>query len=298
VLSRNILLGLGVLALLAGVMLAFMWFHQSEISPPPVAVQIPTQSILVASHAIPVGTLLRKGDMTWGDVPAAEVVGADIVHGSLTDTEFVGAVTRHAFAAREPLTAFALVKPGDSEFLVAALAPGFRAVSISVDATQSTSGLALAGDRVDVLLTQSFQAPGTDASHKSVGETVLRDLRVVAVDQTLSPVPIPAAPLSSMVEPRMPKTITLEVTDRQAAILLVAEQLGKIQIALRGEQDAATSSSPDNTDVSPIWASDVSPALAGPAAAPTALIHGPIEVIHGAKIERRCETSAGLLTCP
>jgi len=247
---------------------------------------------------VPMGTLLRKGDIAWSDVPAAEVVGADIVHTNLTQTEFVGAVTRRAFAAREPLTAFALVKPGDSEFLVAALAPGFRAVSISVDATQSTSGLALPGDRVDVLLTQTFQAPGTDASHKSVGETVLRDLRVIAVDQTLSPAAAPAAPLSPTSEPRMPKTITLEVTDREAAILLVAQQLGKVQIALRGQRDQTETPASETADASPIWASDVSPALAGPAVAPTALTHGPIEVIHGAKIEHRCETSAGLLTCP
>src|ERR1700733_14339888 len=258
-------------------MLAFMWFHQPAISTAPVAMEIPTQSILVASHALPAGTLLRKGDMEWADVPAAEVVGADIVHGSLTDPDFVGAVTRHAFAARDPLTTFALIKAGDSGFLVATLAPGFRAVSISVDATQSTSGLALAGDRVDVLLTQSFQAPGTDAGRKSVSETVLRDLRVVAVDQTISPVPIPAVPTASVVEPRMPKTITLEVTDRQAAILLVAEQMGKIQIALRGQQDPAETPSPETEDISPIWASDVSPALTGPPAAPMVLTHGPIE---------------------
>jgi pilus assembly protein CpaB len=236
--------------------------------------------------------------MTWGNVPAAEVVGADIVHGNLTENEFVGAVTRRAFSARQPLTAFALVKPGDSEFLVAALPPGFRAVSISVDATQSTSGLALPGDRVDILLTQSFTAPGTDASHKSVGETVLRDLRVIAVDQSLSPVAIPAGPLSATSEPRMPKTITLEVTDRQAAALLVAEQLGKIQIALRGQPDQAAGPSPEASDGPPIWASDVSPALTGPAATSATQSHGPIEVIHGAKIEHRCETNFGLLTCP
>jgi pilus assembly protein CpaB len=297
-LTRNILLGLGFFALLAGVMLVFMWFHQPEISSAPIVVQIPTKKILVASHAIPGGALLRKSDMAWGELPAAEVVGSDIVYGDLAETELIGAVTRRAFSTREPLTSFALVKPGDRDFLVAALAPGFRAVSISVDATQSTSGLALPGDRVDILLTQSFQAPGTDASHRSVGETVLRDLRVVAVDQALTPVLAPTSLLSATVELKMPKTITLEVTDRQAAILLVAEQLGKIQIALRGQQDQHATASMEASDTSPIWASDVSPALGGSAAAPTTPGFGPIEVIHGAKIERRCETSAGLLTCP
>jgi len=293
-LSRNILLSLGVLALLAGGLLAVMWFHQPEIASAPGVIVIPTQSILLAARPIPAGTLLRAGDLTWGDVPAAEVVGADIVHGNLTETEFIGAVTRRAFAAREPLTAFALVKPGDSEFLVAALGQGFRAVSISVDPTQSTSGLVLPGDRVDILLTQSFLTPGTDASRKSVSETVLRDLRVIAVDQALSPVANLPVPLGSNGELKMPKTVTLEVTDRQAAMLLVAEQIGKIQLALRGREDR-TAAPPESSGVSPVWASDVSPALQETAAAPAT---GPIEVMHGGKIERRCETSAGLLACP
>jgi pilus assembly protein CpaB len=312
VLSRNALLSLGVLALLAGGLLVVMWFRQPDISLAPATRQIPTQSILVAARSIPAGTLLRPGDMTWGDVPAAEVVGADIVRSTLTETEFAGAVTRHAFAVREPLTDFGLVKPGDSEFLVAALAPGLRAVSISVDATQSTSGLALPGDRVDVLLTQSFLAPGTDAGHKSVSETVLRDLRVIAIDQALRPIPNPTVPLPPGSELKMPKTVTLEVTDRQAAMLLVAEQIGKIQLALRGQRDQTVAPPPEPLDVAPVWASDVSPALEPPPvtpvtglpavgptpAAPTVLTHAPIEVIHGAKIERRCDTSAGLVACP
>ena len=56
----------------------------------------------------------------------------------------------------------------------------------------------------------------------------------------------------------MPKTITLEVTERQAAALLVADHLGKIQLALRGQ--------PQDPDAAPerhriVWASDVSTAL-------------------------------------
>ena len=291
-LSRNLMLGLGVLALLAGVMLAVLWFHRSAAPAPSAVKQIPMETILVATHPIAIGSLLRPGDMTWGEVPAAEVVGADIVQGSVAETVFVGAVTRRAFATREPLTDATLVKPGDRDFLIAALAPGYRAVSIGVDAAQSTSGLVLPGDHVDIVLTQSFQSQGSDAGHKSVGETVLHDLRVIAVDQTLSSAAKPAA-TTTLSDPKMPKTITLEVTEHQAQMLLVAEQLGKIQLALLGQQDqdAAPHATPDGP---PTWASDVSPALAGPAAT----ANGPIEVIHGAKTERRCETSAGLITCP
>jgi pilus assembly protein CpaB len=296
VLSRNTLFALGVVALLAGAMLSALWFYQAGAPVAPTAqVQIKTQSILIATHPIPNGTLLRPSDMTWGAVPSAETDGTDIPLGSVPDTEYVGAVTRRSFVAREPLTITALIKPGDREFLVAALGPGFRAVSIDVDTVQSTSGLMLPGDYVDVLLGQAFAVQGSDVGHKSVGETVLHDLRVIAVDQTVSLVGKPSTSTPSSVEPRMPKTVTLEVTEHQAAVLLVAQQLGKIQLALRGQQDQTTT---PTRHEAPTWASDVSQALAGPKAIASAGDRGPIEVMHGAKIEHRCLAGDSLLTCP
>jgi pilus assembly protein CpaB len=294
-LSRNLLFGLGLLALLAGIMLAVLWFHRS--APPAAAIvkEIPTQSILLAAHPIAVGTLLRPGDMVWGDVPAPSVMAGDILKGGNTDMEFIGSVTRQAFAARERLIATALVKPGDRDFLVAALKSGDRAVSIAVDATQSTSGLVQPDDHVDVLLTQNFQQ-GTDAGHKSVGETVLRDLRVIAVDQTISLVGKPEVAAGN--DAKMPKTITLEVTDRQAATLLVAEQLGKIDLALRAQADDQPATYHARDDPSPIWAFDVSRALPGPQSGASDASRATIDVIHGARTERLCQTSTGLAVCP
>jgi len=296
--SRNILLGLGILALLAGALLAVLWFRQ----PAPhavVAKPIATELVLVATRWLPAGALLRPGDVTWGEMVVADAVASDIVQGSVNQSDYVGAVTRRAFAAGEPIWGIALIKPGDSEFLVAALRPGFRAISIAVDAPQSGAGLVLPGDRVDVILTQSFGNGGGDAAHKSVGETVLRDLRVIAVDQTLVVVPKPAEPGGTPGDARIPKTVTLEVTERQAEQLLVAEQLGKIELSLLGlaDQQAVTVPSPEIA-TPPVWASDVSPALAGATDASSAELPGPVEVLHGSKIERRCSTRTGLITCP
>jgi len=300
-LSRGALFGLGLLALLAGLGLSLMWYRQSMAPPAqPAVTQIETKAILVAARALPAGTLLRPADMAWDEVPANAVVGADIVRGSVAETDFLGAATRRAFAAHDPLTAADLAKPGDREFLVAALGPGYRAVSINVDAVQSASGLVLPGDRVDVILTQSFGGQNTDAAHRSVGETVLRDLRVIAVDQQLSTAAKVGDSRNTLGELHLPKTVTLEVTERQAAALLVADQLGKVQLAIRGQQDQAPPGllarllSGDQS--SPIWASDVSKALA-PAVPPPPAVRAVVEIMHGAKTERLCETVNGLVPC-
>jgi pilus assembly protein CpaB len=301
-LARGVLLGLGMLALLAGLALSVLWFRQSAAPPAPVATELPASTILVAAHAMPAGMLLRLGDMAWEEVPAAAVASTDIVRGTASETDFVGAATRRAFAAREHLIAWELAKPGDREFLIAALGPGFRAVSINVDAGQSTAGLLLPGDRVDVILTQTFAPQSTDAAHRTVGETVLHDLRVIAVDQTLSPAGKPGDVRNTLGELHMPKTVTLEVTERQASMLLVADQLGKVQLALRGQKDP--SAKPmlarllTRDESLPIWASDVSKALVQPAAAPLAAIpetaRAEIAIIRGSKTERLCESPAGL----
>jgi pilus assembly protein CpaB len=304
-LTRGVLLGLGMLALLAGLALSVLWFRQSSAPPTPVATELPASTILVAAHAMPAGMLLRIGDMAWEEVPAAAVASTDTVRGTASETDFVGAATRRAFAAREHLIASELAKPGDREFLIAALGPGFRAVSINVDAVQSTAGLLLPGDRVDVILTQTLAPQSADAAHRTVGETVLHDLRVIAVDQTLSPASKPGDVRNTLGELHMPKTVTLEVTERQASMLLVADQLGKVQLALRGQRDQSAkpvSARLLTRDESlPIWASDVSKALVQPVAAPLAAIpetaRAEIAIIRGSKTERLCESPTGLAPC-
>jgi pilus assembly protein CpaB len=298
-LARNVLLAIGVFALLAGVLLSVVWIQQSPQSGTQGRTPIlPTQAILTAARPIPVGTLLRLEDMVWNEVPEVAIVGANIVRGRASETDFVGSVTRRAFHEREALVATAFVKPGDREFLVTALAPGTRAVSIGVDAAQGTSGLMLPGDRVDVILAQNFNVQGTDPRQKSVAETVLHDLRVIAVDQISNPVAKPAEPRlgGPASEFRVPKTITLEVTEQQGQKLLVADQLGKIQLALRGRQSSEPSS-PTLAAVPPTWASDVSLALSKTEPAAVQKGQGAIEVMHGAKVERRCPTANGLVAC-
>ena len=103
----------------------------------------------------------------------------------------------------------------------------------------------------------------------------------------------------------MPKTITLEVTERQGAMLLVADQLGKIQLALRGQQDRVASPLLTRLltrdELSPTWASDVSKALVQPKAAVAAAApetaRAEIAIIRGSKTERLCESPTGLAPC-
>ena len=70
---------------------------------------------------------------------------------------------------------------GDRDFLEVVLSPGARAIAIPVATGGASTGLLYPGDRVDVILTQTFKND-PPLIRRSVSETVVESLRVLAVD--------------------------------------------------------------------------------------------------------------------
>ncbi len=275
-LFRNALLAVGAILVCAGIGLSLFWLSQmgggpaNEARPAPQPQQQPAEvrreAVLEAAHPLPAGTLIRPADFQWREIEPGEVRPGAILRKDASETEYLGAITRRDFAGAEPLTAADLVKTTDRRFLSAVLKPGTRAVTIAVDAPQGSSGMVLPGDRVDVVLTQNLGGTAGDLSRKTVAETVLRNVRVIAVDQRLNlqarAAPAEAVPEKETVakEPRMPKTVTLELNEAQAEKLFVAAQLGGLQLPVRSLEGAGELSSEESVSA-PTWASDVSPAL-------------------------------------
>ena len=260
---RNLLLVIGALCLVGGLALSVVWYRQTS-SGVAQAPRPPQPAVLVAGRALATGTLLRPDDLRWKDVAAGQIRPGSLLRGQVAQGEFIGAVTRRAFAADEPIVVSDLVKPNERRFLSAVLKPGTRAVSISVDAPQSVAGLVLPGDRVDVILTQNLAVPGGNAARNTVAETVLRDVRVIAVDQSLNTSGRPPARAKSATlgaPSQIPKTVTFELTDRQAQRLFVAAQLGRLHLSVRPLQAGPMAQAEDKRPAPPTWASEVSPAL-------------------------------------
>ncbi len=288
---RNLLLTAGVLALLAGVGITTAWLFQlpaTQVMPDGLSRK--AESVLVAERPLAAGTLLRREDMHWKEIASGAIAPTYLLHSQVSEAAYVGAVTRRAFAAGEPLVAAGLVKSNERGFLAAALGVGMRAVSIAVDAPQSVSGLILPGDRVDVILTQKF-SDSIPAARRSVGETILRNLRVVAIDQWMTPSAEPTTNQGiAAAEPRIPKTITLEVSPIDAEKLMVAVELGTVGFSVRALEGGTTVRA--ETSDTPVWASDVSRAMGAPPRGPMAVsgvvpANIKVEVIRGSKAQAR-----------
>ena len=160
------------------------------------------------------------------------------------------------------------MRPGDHGFLAAVLTPGRRATSIGVDAVSGTAGLIWPGDHVDVILTQEMTDPGGTGSHKVAAETVLKDVRVIAIDQQLVQGAAGANGEGGS------RTVTLEVTPEDVERVAIVTKLGRLSLAVR-PVDAAPS---DQGSAHPVtWAGDVSnayaPATKTPDAPPTNTLH-------------------------
>jgi pilus assembly protein CpaB len=256
--------------------------------------------ILVATAALPAGTLLRPQDVDWqrakGDTQPGQIVrpeaSAREVKPELDEearSVAYGAALRKPLAAGEAIRRADFVKPGDREFLQIVLSPGTRAIAIPVHLMgpngPNTRFLGpFPGDRVDVILTQHFQQD-LPLTRRSVGEAVVEDLRVLAI-----------APPDPKKDTNADTTIpmTLEVTPEQAEKITVARELGKLDLTLRGftggSENLVASAAPSSgkrPDVKPVWAGDVSPALGGAMPEkPVTVERPPVEVIHGTHSER------------
>lgn len=267
--ARNLLLILGSFSIVLGLVVGYASLKQTPPAPVETVVvaTVPKTQVLVAAHAIPMGTLLQSSDLIWKDVAPGELRPGNLARGEVDEAEFFGAIGLRDFAEGEALIASEVLKHNDRRFLAAVLKPGNRAISIAVDATQSASGLVLPGNHVDIILTQNL----TDHADKkrAVGETILTDVRVIAVDRALSQPVTQSAERSSVIdsisspaETKMPRTVTLEVTERQAERVFVALQMGSLQLSVRPLEVAAKTRAEDTgARKSPTWSSDVSLAV-------------------------------------
>jgi pilus assembly protein CpaB len=218
--------------------------------PPPPAVQ----AVLVAARPLRPGALVKPEDITVMDFPTATLPAGARPDTRENRAELTGAMIRRALPQGEPLAGTDMLRPGEHGFLAAVLGSGMRAISVGVDQVSGHAGLIWPGDRVDLVLTQALDDQALPLARRIVGETVLADVRIIAVDQQL----IQGASGDSADPLRAARTVTLEVTPRGAERVSVASRLGRLSLSLRSaERSPAT----EGNDEAPTWAGDVSPAL-------------------------------------
>lgn len=230
-----------VVALIAGLGAAFL-IQQPSKAPSTTVTKYepaPTVPVLVAAADIPVGNTLAATDLRWLDWPVASVPAGVIRKDEApnAEAELAGQLARVALQGSEPIRREKLIKTDGTGFLSAVLPSGKRATAISTDSrgANTAGGFILPNDRVDVVRTYK-EDNGNNASENYVSETILTNVRVLAIGQNIQE--------RNGEKVVVGETATLELDPRQVEIVAQAQKSGTLSLALRSLKDAGDAGRP------------------------------------------------------
>ncbi|NEV00854.1 Flp pilus assembly protein CpaB [Bradyrhizobium uaiense] len=208
-----------------------------------------TIAYFVAARPLSKGTLARDEDFAVRQAPQNRVPAGAILETPDAKAGLPGSLVRKFVDAGSAITLDDILRPKDRGFLASVLAPDSRAISIKVDEETGVSGLIRPGDNVDVVLTQVFEK--ADPVKRAVSETVLSNVRVIAIDQEIAQ---GGRPITNAVPGKTAQTVSLELKPDQVKKVAVAKQLGTLSLVVRAaaeQWDKADSGATSSCDVSP-----------------------------------------------
>ncbi|MGH6931500.1 MAG: Flp pilus assembly protein CpaB [Dongiaceae bacterium] len=223
--TRVIVLGLAV-----GSALTAAYLAKSFLNKPGTEVveinKVEMGEILVASRDIAVGDRIDDAALSWESWPANQIAPTMISKTGNPDakTKLSNGRARIQMFNGEPINEKKIVQPNDGGFMAAILPKGRRAISVRISAETGAGGFILPNDKVDVILTRKLS--GGASGERQLSETVLSNVRVLAVDQTFKQD-------EKGEQVVVGKTATLELELTQAEVIAMAESSGQLSLALR-----------------------------------------------------------------
>ncbi len=245
--NKNVMIVLGggfVIALLVAIIVQASFGKKSDMV-----------EIAVAASSLPVGTELNDSNVKWKSVSEESVFEGSIQRtGKQAVHEALKGRLRRDLGANEPILKNALIANGQGNVLAASMKSGMRAVAIKASAESMVGGFINPGDRVDVILSyevdsgQDGSDQGDTAVEKHATETVLENVKVLAIDQTAS---------KDDDKAKVGRTVTLEVDQKGAEKLALASEMGELSLALRALGDTEISRSGKHRTTTDVQVSSV-----------------------------------------
>jgi pilus assembly protein CpaB len=209
------------------------WFLYARTVAPQTEKQV---RVVVATHDMPLGTLLRQSDLKL--VSHAERY---VPKGAVLDPkEAVGRVLLVPVNNNELVLLSKVSAPTNVEGMASTIEPGFRAVAVQINDATGVAGMIQPNSRVDVLFTR----PGTMA--EAITSTILQNVKVLTTGHQST-----AAQAAADARTTRTPVVTLLLTPADAQKLELAKNQGKISLSLRNPLDntAAEDNGPVTTEV-------------------------------------------------
>jgi pilus assembly protein CpaB len=197
----------------------------------PVVQQTTMEQVLVASADIAMGTEITT-QVAWIEWPANATQDGFIKQSAEPTAleDISGSIARSPILTGEPIRRAKLIGAGQS-FMSSILPAGKRAIATQITADTAAGGFILPNDFVDVIMTRRIAATA-DAPERFTTDTVLKNIRVLAIDQNIQED-------EDGRRVKVGETATLELTPEQAENLTVVQQMAdRLTLALRSIADA------------------------------------------------------------
>lgn len=216
-LSGKALIILAFVLSLATAGLVYSYLKNMSVKPPE-----HTNTVVVATKNIGAKTRIT-GDM----IQEAQAPVNYTQPGAISESKLVvGTLARDPIAAGEQITERRLVIEGKTGGFTGIIPPDKRAVTVAVTEVSGVAGFVKPGDMVDVVVTFDQSTAGDN-----VGHMILQNILVLASNRDSEA----AAAQTTGKEKEVTKTstVTLAVAPDDAAKLALAEDKGKVRLALR-----------------------------------------------------------------
>lgn len=198
-------------------------------------VEVSETKVLVAARDLMIGDVVTVDDLEWADWPEDNVVEGYLTEESSPEAieEWAGTVVRIPMFELEPILTKKLVAKGDTGTMAALVKPGMRAISVEISTESASGGFILPNDYVDVIMTyqMTFVGPDGAPAEQTTSETILHNVRVLAIDQIHTKDSETEGPY------QVGNTATLEVNNKEAELIALAERKGRLTLSLRPWSD-------------------------------------------------------------
>jgi pilus assembly protein CpaB len=210
------------------------YVSQTKVANLPTAVVV-TEPVVVAAFDLKAGVEIKSSQLEIKEWPVDF-----LPKGTFSGLEPIDKrIPKHTITAGEPILNHTLLPPGSNAGLGSLIQDDHRAMSVRVDEVVGVAGFVKPDSRVDVLVTLKLVREGGKPT--SYSRTILQNVRVLAIDQSMEAVPGS--------KPLLVSVVTLQVSPKEAQILSFGSVNGRLSLAMRNPVDGGHLALPGTTQM-------------------------------------------------
>lgn len=187
---------------------------------------VPTSKIYAPTRTIVYGEQITKEDVVLIDYAIKHIPeGAFATFEELfPEGEETPRVVLRQMEKDEPILAIKVTEPGQDAGITTRLDRGMRAFTIKVDVASGVSGFLRPTDHVDVYWSGSVRGENT----QSFTQLIKSNVEIIAIDQSAN---------GERNEASIARTVTVQVSPQDVAVLAQAQSTGNLSLSLVGDND-------------------------------------------------------------